>query len=191
MIASVHRRVGIATTAALIVGLMAVTPASANVAPMEPGSYCQSISAGYRAVGAWQETASWIWDGRLALNMCVNRTGSGTHYGSVQLSAPSGFGLTDFWGVVRIYLQANVSGWPTVSQAIWQVAGTARGTLSNGRYWWNWQTTPTTSAYMTGSFRVMVTAYATISGSGWAMSLFKGYPPAAGMGYYYGSFLAP
>jgi len=192
MIGFVHRRVGIATTAALIVGLMAVTPASAYVAPMEPGSQCQTSSTGYRAVGYGRiDSGAWVWDGQLTWDLCVNRTGSGTHYGVVRLSAPSAQGLKDFWGVVRIYLQACVSGYPTVSQGIWQAPALVRGTLSNGRYWWNWQVTPTTSSYMTGSFRVQVAAYGAVQAPGWYESFFAASTGAPLMGYNTSGCMAP
>ena len=190
MIASVHRRVGIATTAALIVGLLAVTPASAYVAPMEPGSQCQSVAAGYWATSG----TTYGWNGLLTWNLCVNRTGSGTgaHYASVQLSAPSWLGYNKFWGRVPIYLQSCTAGYQTVAYKEWLVEGIAQGTLSNGRYWWARQTTPTTSSYMAGSFRVLVGAYATVQGSNYrTIALMPGPVGSPTWGSYASACMAP
>lgn len=191
MIGSVHRRVGIATTAALIVGLMAVTPASARVAPSEPGSQCQSAQTGYIGVAGGGGASAWVWYGDLRFDMCVNRTSSGNHYGVVRLSAPSGPGLKDFTGVVRFYLRSCTSGYPTVATGIWEAPTNVRGALSSSRYWWNWQSTGLTSS-SASSFYVLVAPYGAVSTVGWYESLTQGpYGAAGSPGYVASGCMAP
>jgi len=103
------RHGAIATMAFLMAGLASERPVAAIIPPGGGGTTytCQTLSAGYSPVGAWQNTENWVWDGRLTWDLCVARTTSGTHYAIVRLSAPADLiGPYDrFTGTVSIYLQ--------------------------------------------------------------------------------------
>jgi len=186
--ASVHRRVGIATTAALIVGLLAVTPAGAYVPPPEPGSQCQSVSGGYVASfvnNVW----TFVRDTRVQWDLCVDRTSSGTHYGVVRLSSQSDTGNKYFYPYnVDIYLQ-SCSNWSNVASVRWVASGIT-GTLSNGWYNTYWVQTPSTSS-TASSFRIMISSTGAVNGGAREIELQPGQVGAPVRGYSYSGCMAP
>jgi len=188
VIASVHRRLGIATTAALIVGLMAVTPASAYVPPIEGGSLCQSVSGGYSAK-AVNNVMTYVPDGRVMWDLCVDRTSSGTHFGIARLTAVSWTGDRYFYPYnVDIYLQ-SCSSWSYVASYRWVDSGIP-GTLSNGWYNTYWVRTPSTSS-SGNSFRILISSTGSVAGGAQQIELQPGQVGSATRGYASSGCMAP
>jgi hypothetical protein len=185
------RRRAIALAGAMLIAVSAAGPVSAIIPPGDSGSYssCQTISAGYSPVGGWSDTEDWVWDGRLAWDLCVVRTSSGSHYGIARLSAPADLieQYDRFTGTVNIDIQKCVSGvYTNVGHKDWDVSGYSYASKSNGRYYFSWQqTTSTTSS--ASYYRVRASGYGAVvpRNGGWYFSLSKspyGPPPGTNPG---------